>query len=114
MRSIGADSSIECFTAISPEKAAVKACIGPKDGLKPQTIAHGSSPRTKNTAIKSPQARNHLRAFELIVPKTSVLMMALSTDEIVSKNESPMIVIKAEISILVFYYIPSFLSFRKK
>src|SRR6185436_6297255 len=68
---IGAEASIELFTSGLPDQVAMKACQGPKLGLKAQTIAHGKIPRTTNTAKSIPQKRNHLRARAPMVPNTS-------------------------------------------
>ena len=83
------EASIDATTAGSDDKAAVKAPTGPKAGLTTQTISQGSKPLNKNTAIKSPEIKNHLLALADIVDKTSALMMALSTEEIVSNKINP-------------------------
>jgi len=100
---IGADFSMDSKTKGSLDQAAEKICIGFRDALKAQIIAKGRRPRTKNTAINMPQVKNHRLAFAPIVESTSALMMALSTDETASKSDKPMIVNKAENSIVIFY-----------
>ena len=102
---MGADFSIELFTAISPENVAVKEPIIPREGLNAQTIAQGKTPLTKNTAIKSPQTKNHLRIRAPIVESTSALIIALSIDETTSKRQSPKMVIMIEKTITIFYSI---------
>jgi len=86
---IGAEASMAAITAGSELKAAVNAPIGPSEGFVAQTIAHGSKPRSKKTAIKRPQSKNHLRAFCAMVDKTSALIIALSMEDIVSNKISP-------------------------
>ena len=81
--------SIASATAGSELKAAVNDPIGPKPGLTAQTIAQGSAPRSKNTAIKSPHKRNHFLALLLMVERTSALITALSIEETVSKSTRP-------------------------
>lgn len=89
IRRTGADDSIASVTLGSPLNVAVKEPIGPKDGETAQTISHGNTPRTTKTAIRSPQVKNHLFAFSPIPERTWALIMALSTDETVSKRAKP-------------------------
>ena len=72
-------------------------------GLKAQIIVKGKTPRTTKTAINIPQVKNHFRARELIVDKTSALIIALSTDEIVSKSARPRMMSKMVNSIYTYY-----------
>lgn len=87
--SMGADASIARVTPKSEEKVAVKAPTGPKEGDTAQTMAQGKSPLTTKTATSIPQIKNHLRACWPMVDKTWALIMALSTDETVSKSTRP-------------------------
>lgn len=89
MSKTGADDSIAEATFGSPLKVAVKEPIGPKDGETPQTISQGKIPLTTKTATNSPQVKNHLLAFSPIVDKTWALIMALSTEDTVSKRTRP-------------------------
>lgn len=89
IRSIGAEDSTASVTLGSPLKVAVREPIGPKLGETAQTISQGSAPRTTKTATKSPQVKNHLLALSPIVERIWALIMALSTDETVSKRISP-------------------------
>lgn len=86
---MGAEDSIACVTPKSDENVAVKAPMGPKEGDTAQTIAHGKSPLTTKTATSIPQSKNHLRACCPMVDKTWALIMALSTEETVSKRTKP-------------------------
>lgn len=88
-RSIGEDCSMASWTWGSLLKVAVRAPIGPREGLTPQTISKGKKPRTKKTAMRIPQMRNHLRAFSPMVLSTSALMTALSMELMVSKRAKP-------------------------
>ena len=94
--SICFELSIASATAGSELKAAVNDPIGPKPGLTAQTMAQGSAPRSKKTAIKSPQSKNHLLARWLMVERTSALITALSIEEIVSKSTSPETIIRID------------------
>lgn len=90
--SMGAERSIEVCTTGSELHAAVNTCRADKLVLKIQIILKGKTPLIKNTAINIPQVRNHLRALAPIVDNISAFIIALSTEEIASKTESPMIV----------------------
>src|SRR3989338_2499364 len=89
IKSIGADSSITFATFGSELKEAVKEPKNPSDGLLIHKIVQGNSPLTKKTAIKMPHSRNHLLAFLDIVPRTSALIIALSTLIITSNKARP-------------------------
>src|SRR3989344_6958219 len=86
---IGADNSTASCTFGSELKAAVTTPAGPSDGLVIQTIAKGNRPLSKKTAIKRPQTKNHRLAFSDMVDKTWALITALSIEETVSNNTSP-------------------------
>lgn len=88
--------SIASATAGSELKAAVKEPIGPKPGLTPQTMAQGSAPRSRKTAINSPQSKNHLLARRDMVERTSALITALSIEETVSKRIKPETIIRID------------------
>ena len=81
---------------MSPLKVAVSDPKNPKEGFTTQTISHGRSPRTKNTAIRIPHTKKNLLAFCPIVESTSALIMALSILEIISKRQSPKTVRRIE------------------
>src|SRR3990167_7659291 len=71
IRRIGEDCSIALCTFGSLLNADKSAPTGPSCGETAQTIAQGSKPRIRKTAINSPQTKNHLLAFGFIVDKTS-------------------------------------------
>ena len=89
INNIGADSSITFAISGSELNEDVKASIGPKLGLFAHNISQGSKPLTRKTAIKMPHIKNHLLALLDIVPRTSALMIALSTLIIISKRANP-------------------------
>lgn len=89
---MGAENSIASVTFGSPLKVAVKEPTGPKLGETTQTISQGKIPLTTNTAKSNPQVKNHLLAFSPMVDRTWALIMALSTEEIVSKRARPEII----------------------
>ena len=89
---IGAESSMALMTAGSELNVAVSEPMKPNDGVDIQMMSQGNSPRTRKTAIKIPQRRNHLWARLDMVRRTSALMTALSIDETISKMARPRII----------------------
>lgn len=89
MRRRGDDFSIARTISGLLEKVSVRACRKDLFGKKSQTIRNGRSPLTTNTPNNRPQKRNHFRAAGFMVERTSALMMALSTLDMISKRERP-------------------------
>ena len=86
---MGAESSIASMTNGSELNVAVSEPRNPKLGVETQMISQGNKPRTRKTAKRIPQSKNHFWARFDMVRNTSALMTALSILLIVSKRQSP-------------------------
>src|SRR3989344_3313716 len=90
MSKMWAEASIASFaTGFAPNVAAKTSKIE-RLGVVSHTIASGSNPRTKTTAVKMPHSKNHLRALGLMVLSMWALTMALSTEFTTSNMINPM------------------------